>query len=194
MHSTAVVRFIAASVLAVLCLAPGSQAPARLTADDAAVFRAVVRHQLAGAGAESRKPRKLILLRTTLRQCKSSERGHGCLPNAMNRVSDSAPGVWDRSLLPQPLPDLQESRVVFASAERLDRLFASVTEGWLAFHRAYPGADAIVRLSMPSFSNGEAVLYVDVASGNIAGSGLLLHLTMKDGEWVVRHREVLWVS
>ena len=68
--------------------------------------------------------------------------------------------------------------------------------GWEGFYSRYPGAQGVLRVSLPGYTpdGTEAVVMLSVGCGSLCGSGLLLHLERSNGEWKIVRRETLWVS
>lgn len=163
-----------------------------LTGDDAGVFGAVIRSRLAYRKENPSEPPKIVVLRTTLRPCSEDERRSDCLPP--QRLAALPKDLSERSRSSQVIPAAKDERVLLASAEMLDALFRNGPAGWAEFPSAFPEAHEIIKMSAPSYSGEEAVIYFTYGSGPISGAGGLLHLKKKDGLWVVGDFQALWVS
>jgi hypothetical protein len=73
---------------------------------------------------------------------------------------------------------------------------------WATFHRHYPGANVLLKLSDVGFnqSRTQAVIYVeaihvgDARRNCLGGEGFYVSLSKVHGKWVIAKKEHLWVS
>jgi len=166
--------------------------PFKSSTGDVAVFRKALRYFLSPV-RESEKPGTVVLLvETTVRQCDDKQRQRvrvGCLPASAEYAARYA-SVWERSRRPQPVPDLGIDGVTRVPVAAVAKAQGS-TRVWEEFMTARLGAQ-IIGMSMPALSGDRAMLYVEQYRDK-GGFGAILHLRLKDGNWVFSDIEVMWL-
>lgn len=98
-----------------------------------------------------------------------------------------------RLILPAP----GAGRFAFAEPGQLERIFgAHQALPWQAFHKEFPGATWLLRISRAGIDvlGGQALLYVSGTCGGLCGSGKLCLLRPRDGEWRVAEERTVWVA
>ena len=96
-----------------------------------------------------------------------------------------------------PLPDCfrtQRAWTVVPDSE-LVALFTASGDGWAAFRAHYPNRSQFAFVSQPIVAGDTATIFVAVASGRLAGRGIVLRL-IRDatGKWVKQSDVQLWIS
>lgn len=78
---------------------------------------------------------------------------------------------------------------VLVSEEQIDELLQKDSDCWTGFHRKYPDADGLLRLSGVGFNQtrDQALVYVRVQMVGFSWKGKHVVLSKKDGQWTVRH-------
>jgi hypothetical protein len=100
-----------------------------------------------------------------------------------------------RSLTPSVLTRISYPTQI-ASDSELSRVFSgeSLAEGWKNFRRNYPNASSLVRFSPVAFEGNVALVYVEATCGPLCGSGAVVLLERRNGEWHVVQDAQLWIS
>lgn len=187
--------------------APTATAHVR-TAEDAAVYTAVLDATFAGHNAE-----RLIVASTTRK--------------GINRT-DLVPGYWSSlskvegvdsttlrdfetvNLEAASVPALPAAKIpvvlvddsVFANIQRLPlegdtaRLFGSADRYWHKFYRRFPGSPGSTRFSRIGYSadGTQALVQMDHGCGSLCGAGEFILVAKQDGVWQIANRVLLWVS
>jgi len=73
---------------------------------------------------------------------------------------------------------------------------ASCEEGWAKYYEQYPQAKSMIKISNVGFRNWgkEALFFIEVAAGCLAGSGSLVYLKIDDDKWELKELINLWTS
>ena len=90
-----------------------------------------------------------------------------------------------------------ELNVYLIDNNKFEEMFsASCEEGWVKYYEQYPKAKSMIKISNVGFRNWgkEALFYIEVAAGCLAGSASLAHLKKDDGKWVLKELINLWIS
>ena len=85
---------------------------------------------------------------------------------------------------------------VISEAQRNSLFSEGCESGWRKFHWKYPEAGRLIGLSNVGFRNAgkEALVYLEIGSGCLAGAGKLLLLSLSENGWKIKGESVLWVS
>ena len=68
--------------------------------------------------------------------------------------------------------------------------------GWKKFYTVYPGAHAVMYVSLPAYSTdgNRAVIVMGSGCGSLCGSGEIVELEKKDGVWRRTRAQDTWIS
>jgi len=81
------------------------------------------------------------------------------------------------------------------SDSTLFAIFTSDGGRWKTFHERYSNAKAFALISQPMIVGDTAIIYVGIASGDLAGQGVLLRFVRDaTGHWIKNAEAQLWVS
>lgn len=121
------------------------------------------------------------------------------MPQATDAVIDDFLRVLEsRSALQIPRHLVHRNvRLQMASEVELDRIFkAAGGQGWINFHKAYPQAGGLVRLSRAGLdeSSSQALFFMSISGGMMRGAGFYVLLHRHLGIWRVLATEQAWVS
>lgn len=162
------------------------------TTEEYAVYSAALRHFLsAWSGVEANGSEQVLLLDD--RTYTPMPEPHEPRPTA-DYLYDAAPRQLVRDFLSKnrdrhPLQDRFPATfsLELQKSASLDSIFADEDWPWENFYERYPDAGGIVRVSRVgmSASGDEALLYLDVYSGNLHGHGWYARLSKRGDQWTV---------
>jgi hypothetical protein len=96
-----------------------------------------------------------------------------------------------------PLPDCLRAHGAWTVVpdSELVALFTKSDDGWAAFHKRYPDRSQFALVSQPIVAGDTATIFVAVASGRLAGRGIVVRLIRDPtGRWVKQSDVQLWIS
>ncbi len=191
------------------------QRPPELTAQDAAIYQAVVAHTVrpemekvtAGSRLPARPP--LLIFDHTLAICDpaiAQQREVGCIDDPVFNALEGGPRIRElvfadllgapartalvkdlrqRNLRPAPFPPTSVFNAITFSAEELVATLAQ-NKGRTIGYAAF---------SAPAYSqDGHALVYATYFCGSLCGKGWLFLLHQVDGAWTVQSARMLWIS
>ena len=91
----------------------------------------------------------------------------------------------------------ESASIRLADSDYLARMFiGDVIGGWKRFWSRYPGADAMVELSLPGYSpsGAWAIMSYSASRGSINGDFVAVLLSHREGGWVVEWSQILFES
>ena len=161
----------------------------RVTDEDVDVWRAVV-----AQFCRNELPKIAVLSTDTLDVVAQKISG----PNGnLEQWADLTRRGKVRAVLPSDLgcPGLR-----YAREATIDRTFESsdaIPPKWDGFYRQFPGADTILKLSLPGYTrdrSGAIVLGSVVSCDGFCGNGDFIKLVRRGGAWKVTEVETAWIS
>lgn len=182
---------------------PGTNAAnCELTADDYAIFTAVVQNLGAPEDPEEAwAGKEILIVRETAKTSKGDFAWSGW---GMRSISTEKPrkgtieNFRERSsvvcAIEAQFADPHQYTLI--QQDELDRIFKAGVPGWETFYKKYPKAAGYWSFSRPGFNRkiDEAVLYVGHSCGGLCGTGHLFLLRKQEGKWRVVARSMLWIS
>ena len=199
--------FLAAFVIASsFCTPPPRQGPKQVNADaerpvlDTTTERYAVYSALLNERFGDRAPKFLVIQSET--EDDSTEQSDERWDNLKKALEPCSHSVVDDYRIRNVQPATVENkfrvpiRVVLVSKQDVDRFFGEGGREWEAFYRQYPKAEGLIRLSNVGFNPemNQALVYFADSCGGLCGSGGLLLMVKKDGNWTFKEALSSWVS
>jgi len=160
------------------------------TAEDIAVLRAVLAPQCDRSGPG------YVLLSTKAAGTDSSDHvpadwAEAAELTAQLRARGESPGSWSGVRVCKKVLVRREGDI-----QRLIEDAPNLDVGWKNFHSAYPGALAVMYVSLPAYSSdgNRAVVVTGSGCGSLCGSGEIVELEKKDGVWRRVRDQGTWIS
>jgi hypothetical protein len=91
---------------------------------------------------------------------------------------------------------LKNYQLIIASESELKELFnGNIESGWASFHKKYPDAGGIVRMSRMFLSPGKTwgLIYISISRGGLNGAGYIIKFDLSERK-IIRSKERVWTS
>ena len=71
-----------------------------------------------------------------------------------------------------------------------------IPPNWEGFRTRFPGAERLIRVSLPAFAPDQntAVVYLESTCGGLCGTGFYIELTKAGTGWKISRRAAAWIS
>jgi hypothetical protein len=179
------------------CACGYSSATEKPSSNDSEIFQAAVASTAASAGNKylvvASEPHAVRLEQEWVEAHLASAGKVEVIPVIPRMIAD-----YEKRNAKDHLPaSLGSLNVRFVSAQTLAQMFAGdVLGGWKRFWVEYPGAAALLELSLPGYSPDKtwAILSYSVSRGSLAGEFWVALLHQKAGVWIVEWTEILTQS
>jgi hypothetical protein len=179
------------------CAAPPHRAPAPVLppvdveAERYAIYSLFLQHMFAD------EPGKLVVVRNQTspdNYVKEEWDGMGVEPRWQSVVDD----YKAKNAQPAAVENKFKvsSPVTLIPAREVDQIFGEGGGWWQAFYKKYPKSSGLVTFSNVGFNHEMTYALVDVSHscGGLCGSGGLVLLVKKDGNWIKEKDLISWVS
>lgn len=195
-------RVVGITLVLLAVAAAGQTAPqpeAKLSADDYAIFNAVLKQAF-----EKSKSEQIVLLDET----------SAAYPPGMAAMTSF--GIRDKAFADAFTPEMREkfsaenkahlaldkaqitcpTKCTFVDDTTLEKIFGKDGGQWDAYYKQFPKSQGVSNVSRPAYDakGNVAIVYLATSSNMLAGTGYLFLLDKKPEGWTVRSSQMVWIS